>query len=213
MKPKQISALLLVLGLMTDASVLAESAPAPTKPHAVSVKEIDEGNTVVLGELGLPLLTAVEIVATVEDELLLLDNSPTGRFLLKVESVNGTKLKNSVTMKFTVQSWSNATVAEDTAALDQRLKDLQWQAKDPDLDSALRGDGAWFSLKIRTPQEAQQFRDHYLGSRHRLVVFEVLLISGKPKTLPADCVEWSNKFNTNHHLLLPSLVVMAERKL
>ena len=51
------------------AQLRAESAPAAQKPRIVTAKELNEGTAVIIGDLGVPLITAVEIVATVEEEL------------------------------------------------------------------------------------------------------------------------------------------------
>jgi len=192
--------------------VAAESTISGVKARIITAREVEEGTTTIIGKLGLPLMTAVEIEATIIEDFSIYDNTPTGIYLLRVVRVDGTELKEPVTMSFRVQSSSNATVAESSKALDDRLKVLRDRTLDEGWESTTNPDGTLFSVKIRTSQDEQLFRKSFLGSRHRLVVSEVATLNGQPKNLPKDVAPLSTGLE-GHYSRTFSLAVLAERKL
>lgn len=199
------------------AQLRAESAPAAQKPRIVTAKELNEGTAVIIGDLGVPLITAVEIVATVEEELSpYLEKPdgrpiPTGTYVLKVEEINGKKLAEPQTLRFFLSHAMNVAVAPNEAELDELLKSLASLANDPGFQADLNSDGKRFFPNIRNVADAAAYRQSYVGSRHRLVVYEEARQDGEPAILPPD--SWSWGVGVDHKRFETYLCVLRERKL
>jgi hypothetical protein len=214
MKPQQLIAVLFWgLGPIICCAALADGTTVQSKPRIVTAKELHDRTAVIIGELGIPILTATEIEATVEEELSHLDNTKTGLYLLKIEKVAGTKLKNPTTLSFRTWPATNVTVAESPAALEIRLNELHALTREQDANPLLNSGGTLLPPEIRTSLDMQRFKEHYVGSRHRLVVYEVAQFNGLPSDVPKDVPGRGRSAGIPDHNPIYSLVVMAERRL
>lgn len=214
MKQLQLIAVLFWgIGPMICCAAMADGAAVQSKPRTVTAKELHDRTAVIIGELGIPILTATEIEATVEEELSHLDNSKTGLYLLRIEKVAGATLKEPTTLSFLTWPATNVTVAESPAALEVRLIELQALTREQDANPLLIPGGVVLSPKIRTSLDMQRFKEHYVGSRHRLVVYEVAHFNGLPSNVPKDAPGGGRSAGIPDHNPIYSLVVIAERKL
>jgi hypothetical protein len=174
-----ISALVVVVagcaaGHNPAAPTTQRSSPAESKPP-------------VIGKLGVPLGTVVEIRATVVAGSETRMKQYQSAYLLRVSEVGRRPLPQPQLMEFSVPGFVNANLAND----DFDLYELKNGEKTGRLDSA----------------QIEELQKGYVGKAVRLAVYETGGYSGIPANLPSDVPVWQDRgfgFST-------SLVVLAER--
>lgn len=140
-----------------------------------------------IGELGVPLGTVVEIHATIVAGSETRMKQYQSSYLLRVSEVDGRPLPQLQLMEFSVPRFASAKLAND----DFDLYELKTGMKTGSLESA----------------QIEVLQKGYAGKAVRLVVYETGGYSGIPANLPSDVMAWQDHsfgFST-------SLVVLAER--
>ena len=191
----QTGLVLISFGIITSNFVLAQEKPGVKQVLNVTASSLRNNAAVVVGDLGLSLGTPAEIEATVAEKLSPFTSERTG-FLLRVEKVNGKELKEPPTLEFYARSLSMAKLAGDDSKLEELLRELQ----EP---------GNGLVSKPLSQAEAEAFKRNYVGSRHKLAVYEAASFDGIPAKLPDGCMIWADHAFGFHTYL----VVMVERKL
>jgi len=177
MKP---TALLVCIGLV----IAAGSAYGQDKPieSPITLEELNRRN--VVGKLGLPLGTAVEIEAEVVSGQSLRMKGYDSLYLLKVTHVDGMELGKPPLMRFFVPGFASVKLANHTLA----LYELTHGTKAKSLDSS----------------QVAELEIGYVGKAVRLVVYEAGNFSGIPSGLPEDVPVWADfafHFSTSLTLL------------
>lgn len=142
----------------------------------------------VIGRLGVPLGVAVEIDATIVSGDTLRMKVHSGRYLLKVETVQSKPVNESLILTFEVPPFVDAPLAIDHVSL-VKLK---------------RGK---ISEKLNS-QQIKLLEQGYVGQRFRLLVYETGSFTGIPSDLPSDAPIWQD---TGFHFAT-YLKVLAHRK-
>lgn len=143
----------------------------------------------VVGKLGHPLGTAVEIEAELVAGHSLRMKAYDSLYLLNVTHVDGKELAAPQLMRFSVPGFISVKLANHTFA----LYELKHGKKAASLDST----------------QIAELEKGYVGQKVRLVVYEAGGFSGIPDTLPDDVPVWADsrfRFST-------ALTVLAEREL
>lgn len=151
----------------------------------ITLKELNRRN--VVGSLGLPLGTAVEIEAEVVSGRSMRRKGYDSLYLLKVLSVDGKELSTSPLMQFSSPGFAGVELANHTFA----LYELKHGTKAKSLNST----------------QIAELEKGYVGKEVRLVVYEVGSFHGIPDQLPEDVPAWADfgfHFST-------SLTVLNER--
>lgn len=151
----------------------------------ITLDELNRRN--VVGNLGVPLGTAVEIEAQVVSGRSLRRKGYESLYLLKVLNVDGEDLNASPLMRFSSPGFAGVELANHAFA----LYELKHGAKAKSLDSA----------------QIAELEKGYVGRTVRLVVYEVGSFHGIPDQLPKDVPVWADfgfHFST-------SLTVLNER--
>jgi hypothetical protein len=141
----------------------------------------------VVGKLGLPLGTAVEIEAEVVSGQSLRIKGYDSLYLLKVTHVDGKELSKPPLLRFSAPGFASAKLANHTFA----LYEMKHGTKAKSLDSS----------------QVAELEKGYVGKTVRLVVYETGSFSGAPSKLPKDVPVWADfafHFST-------SLTVLNER--
>lgn len=138
-------------------------------PTLIRARDIEEGNTIIVGNLGLPLGTPVKV----EGYLALVDMPEMkglGVYHFVVDTVDGTLLGRPKTFRFRAEDelWSLMPQTEHD------LKKL--------LDGYVRGDGG-MEFQI-TPDQAEVFLREYTKYRRKVTVYESARYVGRPDRLP-----------------------------
>jgi hypothetical protein len=196
MQRRQTQLFLLLTAYAVNActSPAATPAPAPTTagaPKTVDMATIsvaDLNSRPVVGELGVPLGTVVEVEATVVAGRELRVKGLSSLYLLEVTHVNGRSLTEPQMMEFAVPPWISASLANDN--LD--LHEMKTGQKAGSLD----GDAI------------EELERGYVGKRVRVAVYEVGRFTGIPRNLPDDVPVWADV----GFWFRSSLIVVAERK-
>jgi len=136
----------------------------------ITLEELNRRN--VIGNLGLPLGTAVEIEADVVSGSSLRSKAFDSLYLLKVTHVDGKELKNSPLMRFSTPGFASVELANHTFA----LYEMKHGEKPKRLDS----------LQI------VELEKSYVGKKVRLVVYEVGSFHGIPNQMPKDVPVWAD---------------------
>jgi len=142
----------------------------------------------VVGNLGHPLGTAVEIEAELVAGHSLRMKAYDSLYLLNVTHVDGKELAAPQLMRFSVPGFVSVKLANHTFA----LYELKHGKKATSLDSA----------------EIAELEKGFVGKKVRLVVYEAGGFNGIPETLPDDVPVWAHsrfRFST-------ALTVLAERE-
>ena len=126
----------------------------------------------VVGELGVPLGTVVEVDAVVVSGRELRTKSSRGSYLLKITRVNQMSLSDSRVMSFTVPEFIDIELASDSF----RLYELKMGEKTQRL----------------ADKEMQQLEQGYVGKSVRLAVYEEGAFCGIPDQLPEDVPVWQD---------------------
>ena len=157
----------LLAALLCAAFVLAqERVKLPPIP-------IEELNTrPVIGKLGVPLGTVVEIQAVVVSGRELRRKADSSSYLLKITHVNGKRLHESRVMHFTVYSFVRVKLANDTFA----LHELKYGTKAKSLGHDF----------------IQEMEQGYVGKSFRLAVYEEGAFRGIPSDMPEDALPWQD---------------------
>ena len=173
--------------LLCLAVTLASSSYAQEQPTEapITLEELNRRN--VVGNLGLPLGTAVEIDAEVVSGSSLRRKGFDSLYLLKVTHVDGKDLNTHPLMQFSAPGFASVELANHTFA----LYEMKHGAKAKSLDSS----------------QIAELEKGYVGKKVRLVVYEVGSFRGIPNQLPKDVPVWADfgfHFST-------SLTVLNER--
>jgi hypothetical protein len=172
-----LSLLFLAFGCVADAQ---EAAKGP-----ITLDELN--NRQVVGTLGKPLGTVVEIEAKVIEGSELRLKQFDGEYLLRVTHVDGNKLDQPAVLQFST-GFSVVELAND----DFSLYELKHHKKASSLNSS----------------QISELQKGYVGRSVRLAVYEVGSFRGVPKGLPKDVLTWADvsfHFDT-------SLVILAGRE-
>lgn len=132
----------------------------------VSARDLRNGSAVVLGDLGLPLGTPVEV----EGFIVLAKNvrrvSLIDEYMLVIDTVNGRELDSTKTYSFWVESSTRSLMANTEMGLKMLLEGL---AGEHDI----------------TREQANKLLLDYTKTRRKLLVFESAVYFGRPLNLPA----------------------------
>ncbi len=185
---------------------IARSEVGATASQNVSVTDVENGSAVLIGKLGKPLGTVVTIEATVvvvPPPRVMGSGMPGRFFALKVERIDGLPVKEPLTMNFTVDSVLAVKLASNEFELTNLLKHL----REPGRFSQLIDEGVTGSTPISSEAADAIGRD-YVGSPHRLHVYETANLSGTPPNFPSDLgfMAGYRPFAFSTHL-----IVIAER--
>lgn len=126
----------------------------------------------IIGRLGVPLGTVVEIEAVILDGDTLNTKAGAGTYLLKIEKVGGKNLIHPVISDFGVHPWDDIKLANDPFSLYKVITGAEAHS--------LKGD------------DIERFKKGYIGSRCRLLVYESGGFSGIPNGLPGDYMLWQD---------------------
>ena len=167
------------------------------EPATISIESFRSKNAVLIGDLGFPLGTPLEIEATVVEAMNpLIADMPTGDYRLKVNQVGGRDIKPSPSLGFVVyHPGKNVAVA----ANEVEFKELVRRLQEPD---------NFFGAKPLSPSATETFERAFVGSRHKLGVYEAAGFDGLPVKLPEGVNTWSAPGFGPHTYL----VVLIERK-
>ncbi len=170
------------------------------------------GKATIVGLLGKPLGTPVEIVGTILDcpegeaSGMKVSDSLRGRYRIRVEEIAGSFADPTFEMDFFVHRTVEANVAHDQRALDDLVKRMttpgtRWKY-DESSDTNVEA-------PPMTRKEAEEFRASYVGSRHRLLVYETGAFDGAPRGLPREAEDFAS--NEPEFRFSVFLVVIRER--
>lgn len=176
--------LLLIFGALTCLS--AQPQESNSKRSAITLEQLKECD--VIGRLGVPLGMVVEIQAVVVAGRELRWKQFDGRYLIKIESVNGRQLDEPEITPFSARSFAHVKLANDSF----ELYKMKTGKKATSLDS----------------EEITELEKGYVGQRKKLVVYETGGFHGIPKNLPKDVPVWQDVgfgFSTD-------IVVLSERQ-
>jgi hypothetical protein len=184
-------------------------APRPgSSPSApVTVASIESSPTGIMGQLGIPLGTVAEIeasVVTIPD--LPVSGPGVGRsYGLRVEKINRNAVSTPVVLRFEVRGTLMVRVAPHDVALERLLRRLPLRGEFNAVDSA--------ALEVRdaiplSPAEVDALQQTYIGSKHKLLVYEDAKLQGAPAKLPE---EFGWLFPTGSYRFNSFLAVFAER--
>ena len=169
--------------------VLVVGCAGRDNPVAPSAQQssIAESKPLLIGDLGVPLGTVVEIRATIVAGSETRMKQYQSAYLLRVSEVGGRPLPQPQLMEFAVPGFVSAKLASDNFD----LYELKNGTKTGRLDSS----------------QIEKLQKGYVGKEVRLAVYETGGYSGIPANLPSDVPVWQDRgfrFRT-------WLVVMAER--
>ncbi len=154
--------------------------PRESAAASVTVGQIRAGSTDVIGKLGYPLGTILNIEAIVVAREGVPPTFPI-TYLLKVNKVNGVALSDAVVLSFVADVTSPVYVAPSAYELDQLLELLLNEGPHrPD------GSGAIAQYPPISQEEAAAIREGILGSQHRLIAYESGKWDGAPENFPEE---------------------------
>jgi hypothetical protein len=182
-----VSAVCLVLCACDARRVATQPSAEVVNSVAVTkftVDDINSGKVLIVGQLGMPLGTAVEIEAVVREAYYA--TAPYKRishYELEVETVNGNALSTRPRLRFENPSYSTVRLATNPALLRELARKMT--SKDA-LETAERGGLEIAGNDPITPAEAEEFVQTYVGSRDKILVYELATIDGRPTQVPAN---------------------------
>lgn len=147
--------------------IAAPPAFAQEKHSPITLAELDERQ--IVGGLGITLGTVCEIEVTIIDGDALRVKELSGSFLMKVQSVNGVPLQKPWTTGF----------GHFSADQEETL---------PTGNFGLYKKEHGKPAKVLDSAEIELLKKGYVGSRHRLVVYESGGYEGLPANMPRDVV-------------------------
>src|SRR4051794_2545155 len=157
------------------ASLIAFSSAQLFAQKRVDYRALNK-DVVIIGKLGVPLGTAVEIEAKVLSGKTLHSELVGGKYFLVVSKVGRKPLAEPPICLFELLPWASVEIASDTSEL--------YEMK--------RGKKA---SKLTGEERADLERD-YVGRTYHLLVYEEGFFSGIPKGLPSEYQVWhSHNFN------------------
>jgi hypothetical protein len=169
-----------VLAVISGCSNDSSNAP----PRTVAAAEIENGTISVVGALGLPLGTVSEVEAVVMEQVAPEKGAALGTsYVLRVEQLAGRRLAHPPTLRFRVAALTRVVLARNEPELRELLAKL---VKSGAPLAILPGTVETTEDPPMSPTEAEALRASYVGSRHRLVVFETAGYVGTPAALPDD---------------------------
>lgn len=179
-------AILVFIALFGISSIAPSRTAGPRE--RISVAELRTLS--VIGELGVPLGTVVEIRAKVVSgsEYLPRVKGYDGLYLLKVTHVDGKELEDPVVLEFSMFPFIRVGLASNHFD----LYALKTGRKAGELDSA----------------EIRKLEKGYVGKTVHLIAYEAGRFSGIPGNLPKDVPVWAGRAFE----LSTSLEILAERK-
>lgn len=151
----------------------------------LSVSSLNQGR--ILGELGAPLGTVVEVRASIVAGSELQSKRHQGCYLLRITEVDGHPLAVPAVMEFTVPGFAGVQLASN----DSDLYELKTGTKAGTLE----------------PAQIERLREGYVGRQVLLAVYETGQYSGVPHNVPQDIPTWQDRGFGFRSLL----VVLAER--
>lgn len=146
-------------------------SPAPAPPAGTPLT-LDDLDRPVIGRLGVPLGTSVEIVAEIVDGDTIGNKASQGTYLLRVTEIDGKPPSKPVVMSFSVRNSFSVRLANDDFDL-CKLKTGQTTGS------------------LNSDQIAVLKKD-YVGSSVKLGVYERGGYSGIPDSLPDGTLEWQD---------------------
>ncbi len=147
---------------------------------SVAVAEITSGTTTVIGKLGHPLGTVVEVEAIIVAAPVTGPTSPL-TYQLEVHGINNVPLAKPRVLNFLTDINNPVYVASSQYQLERLLQQLVEVGRHaPDESGALSEEPPISKAKAAAIQQ------NYLGSKHRLVVYEAGRLDGTPKNLPEE---------------------------
>ncbi len=153
--------------------------------EALTIADLNERQ--VIGQLGVPLGTVVEIKATVVAGDELRRKQYQSAYLLRVTEVDGRALESPPVMTFSVWGSARGKLARN----DFELHKMKTGKKVGSLNQ----------------EQVETLQQGYVGKQMRLVVYEIGRFAGIPKQLPNDVMPWADVgFGFS-----ASLEVLAER--
>ncbi len=160
---------------------------ARLEPNTVDYRTLN-GDTVIVGQLGVPLGTVVQVDATV-----VLGRSPKSNkdvhseYLLKVSKVASSVLSDPPKCRFWSHSWDRVKLAPDVFSLYELKKGKK-------------------TGKLSDAQIAE-LEQGYVGQEYHLLVYEEGVFSGIPNNLPKDYLSWQDRsFGFSTHLIVLRIV-------
>lgn len=193
------SLLAIILAVTSGCSHDTSTAP----PRTIAATEIGNGTVAVVGALGLPLGTVCEVEGRVVELFSQGGEKLRVGYALEIESVNGRSPTPKPILHFTVAGgFNNATVAPSPGELEAMLHRFGKEGRVIVEEAALTTGLVW------TPEQIEEARRTYVGSRHRLVVYEQGRFGGTPSELPRDVAHQGSPFRFGFH---SELVVLGER--
>ena len=163
-------------------------AASPTTKNAIAPLSLtDLNDRPVIGKLDLPLGTPAEIEATLVNGRELMVKAYADTYLLRVVTVNGSKLKDPPLMEFFAPTYTGVDLPNEAFG----LYELKTGSKPHSLSS----------------EQISKLEKGYIGTTVRLLVYETGGFSGRPN-LPREVPQWQDhgfSFST-------SLRVMIKRK-
>jgi hypothetical protein len=146
---------------------------------------------VIIGDLGVPLGTVVEINATIVAGSSLGWKDVSLDYLLKVIKVGSNSLANSPTCEFKIHPWDDVKIAPNAFA----LYELKNGKKIGSLSSS----------------QISELERGYVGKNYRLLVYEEGMFTGVPEHLPEDYVVWQDRpFGFRSHLIVLRILDESE---
>jgi hypothetical protein len=172
----------------------------------VTARDLASGAVPLIGGLGVPLGTVAEIEGEIVATRHPGKTSVSGVvFELRVARVDGRALAEPPNLRFRVESALVVKVAPDEAALARLITDLQTPG------AMMRSNGVelvGIDPPLMSAAQAAVFREGYVGSRHRLIVYETGMFYGAPANAPPEAISHvrGESFGFRTHL-----VVLAQR--
>ena len=163
----KLSSFLVYIALAIASPSHGQDQPAEAP---ITLEELNRRN--VVGNLGLPLGTAVEIEAEVVSGRILRRKGYDSFYLLKVTHVDGKEMNTPPLMQFSAPGFASVNLANDTFA----LYEMKHGTKAKRLNSS----------------QIVELEKGYVGKTVRLVVYEVGSFHGIPNQLPNDVPVWAD---------------------
>ncbi len=146
-------------------NTLALADSTASRQIQVSAHDLRNGSAVVLGDLGLPLGTPVEVEGSVVTAKSVRRMSLTDEYLLVIDTVKGKKLDSVITFGFWVEDSTKSLMVNTDLG-------LRW---------LLAGMVEEFEI---TQEQANKLLRDYTKVRRKLLVFETAVFLGRPLNLP-----------------------------
>jgi hypothetical protein len=165
--------------LLASAAFLSSEVLAQ---KAVDYRELGK-DVAIIGQLGVPLGTVVQIDATVVAGRSLGSKDLASEYLLKVLKVGSTSVSNVPACQFQTHSWADVKLAPDVFS----LYELKKGKKTGSLSDS----------------QIAELESGYVGQHFHLLVYEEGIYTGVPRDLPKDYPIWQDRaFGFRTHLIV-----------